>query len=671
MTVSPGLYAAEEGDLLSPASLLNGLKHEYGVVPIEGAVWYRAESVGDGLLYTFPKGMLAEAQYLVSDILVDGNHLVCFNLRLQEGEDGPTFTLNYKGLNQAQARIRFPLQATDQNRWGLEREGAWLKPRCGGDRVDLANVDRMMIVVSLKSHRPARWCQTPFTVTKKEPPMLDKPLLPKGKLLDEMGQSTIHDWPGKTCCTANLMQRLKRQLASAEEKTWPESFSRWGGWTKKKLEGSGYFATHHDGKRWWLVDPDGYLYWSAGMDCVRSGIDAFTGGLETALSWIPDPAEGYGDALSHRGFVNYLAANFIRAFGAEQWHDNWAKISLSILKEYGFNTVANWSEWQIAREAKFPYVRPLSTHLSSTPKIYRDFPDVYHSNFLNDAKRYGEQLKDTLGDPSMIGYFLMNEPTWGFSTESPAAGMLFNSPRCETRKKLAEFLGKRYANAEALSQAWKIKTTFDQVADGEWKTRLTEEAKKDLYGFSEIMVERFFKMLSDACKAVDPHHLNLGIRYQGVPPKWTVPGMKSFDVFSMNCYRDHVPLDVCKEINDLLNRPVMIGEFHFGALDVGLPSPGLVHVSNQKDRGRAYRYYVENAAANPYCVGTHYFTLYDQSAMGRFDGENYNIGFLDICNKPYEEICESARTAHQKMHEIASGVEPPFEDKPEYLPRLF
>ncbi len=210
LTITPGVFASEKGNILQPASLLGELKAEQTAAPIDGAVWYTAQKVGDGLLYTFPKGALAKVKYLVSDILTDGTHLVCFHLRLQEGENGPRFTLKYKGLNQAQARIRFPLQATDQNRWGLEREGAWLKPRCGGDRVDLENVDRMTIVILHKSSQPARWCQTPFTMVNEEPPLLEKPLLPKGKLLDEMGQSTIHQWPGKTKTRGELGQATER-----------------------------------------------------------------------------------------------------------------------------------------------------------------------------------------------------------------------------------------------------------------------------------------------------------------------------------------------------------------------------------------------------------------------------------------------------------------------------
>lgn len=71
------------------------------------------------------------------------------------------------------------------------------------------------------------------------------------------------------------------------------------------------------------------------------------------------------------------------------------------------------------------------------------------------------------------------------------------------------------------------------------------------------------------------------------------------------------------------------------------------------------------------CVGVHYFTLHDQSLLRRFDGENYNIGFLDICNKPCEPLAQAARRSHESMYAVAAGVEPPFDEPVEYLPKLF
>ncbi|NIR00117.1 MAG: hypothetical protein GTN78_07920, partial [Gemmatimonadales bacterium] len=91
---------------------------------------------------------------------------------------------------------------------------------------------------------------------------------------------------------------------------------------------------------------------------------------------------------------------------------------------------------------------------------------------------------------------------------------------------------------------------------------------------------------------------------------------------------------------------------------------------DQKARGQAYRVYLEDAAAKPWCVGVHWFTLYDESALGRFDGENWNIGFLDVCNRPYEEISAAAKVSHERLYAVARGEVEPYDQAPEYLPLL-
>jgi hypothetical protein len=200
---------------------------------------------------------------------------------------------------------------------------------------------------------------------------------------------------------------------------------------------------------------------------------------------------------------------------------------------------------------------------------------------------------------------------------------------------------------------------------------LSDPAKTDLQAFSTVMVDRLFSVLTDACRKVDPNHMNLGARYYVVPPEWALAGMKRFDVFSMNCYAQQVPGKDLAHIAAVTGRPTLIGEFHFGALDVGLPASGIGRVKNQSARGQAYRFYVEQAAADPNCVGAHYFILYDESALGRFDGENYNIGFLDVCNRPYEPMAKAARQTHERLYQVAAGDLAPFSDAPEYLTKLF
>ena len=61
-------------------------------------------------------------------------------------------------------------------------------------------------------------------------------------------------------------------------------------------------------------------------------------------------------------------------------------------------------------------------------------------------------------------------------------------------------------------------------------------------------------------------------------------------------------------------------------------------------------------------MGAHWFTLYDESALGRYDGENNNIGFLDMCNRPYEEMSAAAIVSHERMYDVADGRAEPFHE---------
>jgi hypothetical protein len=665
--------AAGRRSLGSPEPI-GGLKEGIGPAVIPGGRWYEAGAVADGLRYSFEPGTLAGPPlWLTADLLLDGQDLA-FELALRARDQGPPFTLTFALLEQCEARARVPTEVTTLNRWQFPREGAWLKPLAGGARVDLAKVDQLVLRVLRKGDSAVRWCMTPLVVATEEPLPLPLPRLPAGPLLDRLGQSRLRDWAGKTRSEAEVTVRLSAQDRAAADQRWPQAFSQWGGWTHRRFEPAGFFRRHHDGSRWWLVDPDGYAFWSAGLDCVRVDTNAAIGGLETAVEWLP-PRDGpfsaaWGKNARGESF-NYLAANFIRAFGPEDWYARWSRIALAQLRGLGLNTVANWSDWEVASAARFPYVRPLDFGRREAPMVFRDFPDVFDSRFDQDADRLASSLAGSRDDPALIGYFLMNEPTWGFARESPAAGMLFTAPHAASRRALSDWLRRRHQGDAALAEAWEIPVSFGEVAEGEWRRPLTPGAEADLADFSAVMVERYFGTLSRACRRVDANHLNLGIRYYTVPPAWAVEGMKTFDVFSMNCYESRIRSAEMEAVARSLEMPVLVGEWHFGALDVGLPGSGIGRVRSQEDRGRAYRVYLEDAVSKKLTVGVHYFTMYDESALGRFDGENYNIGFFDVCNRPYEPLCTAARQAHERLYEVAAGSLAPFDDAPEYLPKLF
>jgi hypothetical protein len=306
---------------------------------------------------------------------------------------------------------------------------------------------------------------------------------------------------------------------------------------------------------------------------------------------------------------------------------------------------------------------------SCAPRIFRDLPDVFSPLFEKEAAVFASQLEAGRDDPARIGYFLMNEPQWAFTDLTVAEGMMWNCEDCATRRVFAKELAQRYGTDSGLQEVWNMKVTLGEVTSGKWLEPFSEAALVDLRKFSSRMAAHFYKVLNESCRKVDPNHLNLGARFSSVPKEWLVEAVAGFDVFSINCYQpkpDPRLEDICKK----WNVPAMIGEWHYGALDVGLPAPGIGHVEDQAARGQAYRYYVESSAVRPWCVGAHWFTLYDQSALGRGDGENYNIGFIDVCHRIYEPLAEAARETHERLYQVAAGLEQPFAAAPEIMERL-
>ena len=121
------------------------------------------------------------------------------------------------------------------------------------------------------------------------------------------------------------------------------------------------------------------------------------------------------------------------------------------------------------------------------------------------------------------------------------------------------------------------------------------------------------------------------------------------DVVSFNRYRY-----TCRELQlpDGFDRSIIIGEFHFGALDRGMLHTGLRSAYDQNERAVFYEFYLKQALENPFLVGTHWFQFSDQVATGRRDGENYQIGFVDICDNPYPEIIGASRSVGSQLYQL-------------------
>ena len=81
-------------------------------------------------------------------------------------------------------------------------------------------------------------------------------------------------------------------------------------------------------------------------------------------------------------------------------------------------------------------------------------------------------------------------------------------------------------------------------------------------------------------------------------------------------------------------------------------SAGPVPTPSQAARAEALRTFVRGALSNPLLVGCHYFQYRDQPLVGRDDGEAYQIGFVDVCDRPYREVAEASREIGERLYSL-------------------
>lgn len=156
--------------------------------------------------------------------------------------------------------------------------------------------------------------------------------------------------------------------------------------------------------------------------------------------------------------------------------------------------------------------------------------------------------------------------------------------------------------------------------------------------------------MREELRKLDADHLYLGSRFAGYTAEAAEACAEHCDVISFNIYQNRINAPRWDFLN-AYNKPAIIGEFHFGALDRGMFHTGLVAASSQADRARMFIDYMQTVLDHPAFVGAHWFQYADQAITGRtLDGENYNIGFVMHNDTPYPEMVEAARTVLGEMY---------------------
>ena len=447
-------------------------------------------------------------------------------------------------------------------------------------------------------------------------------------LIDEFGQYTHADWTGKAKSLDELKQAWAAEAAAL--RTTGTDRCPYGGFRDATAKATGFFRVEQIDGRWWFVCPDGHLFYSTGLNGVGSSAGTRVEGRADLFAALPPanlaPAGRGGRFLSG----SFYTWNLQRRFG-DDWRPKWAEFTTRRLAAWGFNTMHNWGVPRPpAAEPRVPYAAMLRGWQSG--RAIMGMPDVYAEDF---ARRVDEsaasQLAPLRNDPYLLGYFIGNEPPWP-GRENQLVDMILAGEPSEIQKRLKAHL-----------------------AESDTPRRRKE--------FVLAAFQHYVDTINAALRKHDPNHLNLGIRFGGSPDEGVVKAARGFDVFSENIYSYAPSRASFDRLYALVQRPILIGEFHIGVPNRGLAA-GLVQAMNQEERAVAYRYYVEQCAAHPALVGTHWFQWLDQPATGRNDGENYNIGFIDVTDQPYAEMVAAAKLTHDRLLEIHRGSTQPVDRMP-------
>jgi len=474
---------------------------------------------------------------------------------------------------------------------------------------------------------------------------------------DEFGQWNLGDFEGKIYS----QDQLKEEWEKEDNEPVPAqeyNYSKYGGYLQKQVKATGFFRTEKIDGQWWFVDPEGYLFLSLGVDCMGIGSDPYVKNTDKCAKmfkelppvglFVPkhdeskeNPSAAFSlDNLYLRydaGYKNKTASfslwNLYRRYG-DDYKSKTAETTIKRMEKWGVNTIGNWSDEAVYGLNKKAFMLQLQE--IGIESGLMGLSDIYDPELASKIEQsIQNQVTQYKDNPWIIGYFIGNEPAW-LEQEARLCSIILEGNDRPVRTALRRFL----------------------EAGGDTPGR----RKEFVYQTFDIFLQKVNQLL----RKHDPHHLNLGIRFGNIGElneKLLQISQRSFDVLSFNyygLYPDKEMLDRALSITDL---PMIIGEYHFGTVDRGL-AQSLWQVNSQQERGVAFRHYTEHAYSHPGLIGTAWFQWYDQNINGRYDGEDYNCGFIDVTDRPYPWLVEAVKTTAKRLYQIHSGELEPVDQAP-------
>jgi hypothetical protein len=477
-------------------------------------------------------------------------------------------------------------------------------------------------------------------------------------IVDEMGQLLMEDWEGKLENRDTLADLGDADYAEYAAASFKDKFSPYGGYKNDtQFVATGYFHTIQSNNIWWIVDPEGYPFWSLGTTGAGRGTDAPTSNRTSLFPTFDDEKSSelwpMQQEQTINNNINFYDMNLIRKYGSE-WDAKHAEVTMGRLKTWGMNTIGAWSD--LPGDTKHPYtiiIHPVKDGIGAISKLV----DPFSSTFLSSLKENLNNISWAGNDPWLLGVFVNNELHWNENFTDIPTEVLKLSNSKPARKAFEDMLEEKYITISNLNSTWGSSFTTFAAINGDNSASYTSAFTNDLNAYLDHFADTYFRVVSEECKKVFPNHLYLGSRLYS-KTFGNDPVMKAAsrycDIISVNIYNYSIE-DFSFATDE--DKPWLISEFHFGTGTNGVWGVGLRPAFDLQNQADLYKQYIIEAASHKNFVGAHWFQWSDQPVMGRKDGENFRIGIVNITDQPYETMVNAISVTSDMVYETRLGKE--------------
>jgi len=458
----------------------------------------------------------------------------------------------------------------------------------------------------------------------------------------------------------NVGWQRQRHLGNKQMKEC--ELDRFGGWTGKSFDATGFFRAEKD-ERWWLVTPEGNAFLSFGINHLYPDL------------WKQDyNREAWQKRL---GLSDLDCPEFAPAL--KTWF-------LKTCRQYGFNTVGVHTELSIVNrpQPSMPYMQPI--HFVDLPHWkpeIRDsnFKDVFSEEFRAHcdrmAKRVAAPARD---DPFLLGYTMTDCPllTEEDCRERPdVIGGARRKARIGWPRRLrnlrASAPGKQ-AYVRTMHDIYRgqigdfnatYSTEFDSFdalqAAKDWRphTDLSNgNETRDNVEFLKEVVARYYQTARDAIRRYDWNHLFVGDKINANTDSLdtVLPITSQFtDVVFYQMYaRYEVQKPGLDRWSRIADKPVINGDSAFTMITDTMPRPYGPVADDLEQRAEWTAEFFRGAFARPEFVGWHYCGLIDAPNLITRKQDRQHSGLLDGYGEPYPDLKEALEACTDEMYEIAT-----------------